>query len=133
MNVIHTYDMYFFSCINIKSCCYVLWTIINCCVEKLVYVCHTSSLTHGCHGLKYVNTLMNLYLCTFVDAWLGWSMYLSMIDENYILIELGFNWFNATCDFNTIACSSKKEVLMNWNVQNQRCNSKEKKSLQKAK
>jgi hypothetical protein len=33
-----------------------------------VYVCCTSSLTRGCHGLKYVNTSMNLYLCTFVDA-----------------------------------------------------------------
>jgi len=83
-----------------------------------VYVCHTSSLTHSCHGLKYVNTLMNLYLCTFVDAWLKKFMYLFMIGEHIILIEPSSNWFDATFNFNTKTRSSKREILMNWNVQN---------------
>ncbi len=33
--------------------------------------------------------------------WLGWLIYLSMIDEHIILIKFGFNSFNETCDFNT--------------------------------
>jgi hypothetical protein len=74
---------------------------------------------------------MNLYLCTFVDAWLGWFMYLSMINEHIILVEHSFNWFDAICDFNTKTRFSKREILMNWNVQNQQYNNKEKKRLTK--
>jgi hypothetical protein len=33
--------------------------------------------------------------------WLGWLIYLFMIDEHIILIEFGFNSFNVTCGFNT--------------------------------
>jgi hypothetical protein len=36
-----------------------------------------------------------------------------MIDEHIILVELGFNSFNATCAFNTKAHSLKGEILMN--------------------
>jgi len=35
-----------------------------------------------------------------------------MIHEHIISIESSSNSFNATCDFNTIARSSKGEVLM---------------------
>jgi len=59
-------------------------------------------------------------------------MYMSMIDEHIISIEPSSNWFDATCDFNTKAHFSKREVLMNWNVQNQWYNNKEKKRLTKS-
>jgi len=36
-----------------------------------------------------------------------------MIDEHIISTESNSNSFNATCDFNTKARSSKGEVLMN--------------------
>jgi len=39
-----------------------------------------------------------------------------MIDEHIISIEFGSNPFNATCDFNTKARSSKGQIFMNWNV-----------------
>jgi hypothetical protein len=42
-----------------------------------------------------------------------------MIDGHVISIECNSNSFNATCGFNTKACSSKKNVLMNLNVQNE--------------
>ncbi len=48
-----------------------------------------------------------------------------MINEHIILVEFGSNSFNATCDFNIKTCSSKKEVFMNWNVQNEWYNGKE--------
>ncbi len=49
--------------------------------------------------------------------WLGWLIYLFMIDEHIIIsIEFGCNSFNATCDFNTKICFPKGEVFMNWNV-----------------
>jgi hypothetical protein len=49
-----------------------------------------------------------------------------MIDEHIILVELSFNSFNATCGFNTKARSLKWEVLMNWNVQDEWYNGKDK-------
>jgi hypothetical protein len=48
-----------------------------------------------------------------------------MIDEHIILAKFGSNSFNATCDLNTKACSSKGKIFMNWNVQNEWYNSKE--------
>jgi hypothetical protein len=36
-----------------------------------------------------------------------------MIDEHNILVEFGSNSFNATCDFNTKARSSKGKIFMN--------------------
>jgi len=42
-----------------------------------------------------------------------------MIDEHIISIEFGSNSFNATCDFNTKARSSKWKIFMNWNVRNE--------------
>jgi hypothetical protein len=36
-----------------------------------------------------------------------------MIDKFIILVEFGSSSFNATCDFNTKACSSKGEVFVN--------------------
>ncbi len=47
-----------------------------------------------------------------------------MIDEHIILVEFGFNSFNAICDFNTKVYSSKWEVFMNWNVQDEWYNDK---------
>ncbi len=97
-----------------------------------VYVC-TSSLTHSCHGLKYVNILMNLYLSTFVDAWLGWFMYVSMIDEHIIPIE------NLVLfDFMQLVILTQKHVLQNekyWWIgmlKYQWYNSKENKRLTKS-
>ncbi len=46
--------------------------------------------------------------------WLGQLIYLSMIDEHIISVELGSISFNVTCGFNTKAHSSKGEVLMDW-------------------
>jgi hypothetical protein len=54
-------------------------------------------------------------------------MYISMINEHIISVEPNSNWFDATCDFNTKTHFSKGEILMNWNVQNQWYNSKERK------
>jgi hypothetical protein len=51
--------------------------------------------------------------------WLGWLIYLFMINEHIISIEFGLKSFNATCDFNTKACSSKGKILMNWNVRDE--------------
>jgi len=34
-----------------------------------------------------------------------------MIDEHIILVEVGFNSFNATCDFNTKTCFQKEKYL----------------------
>jgi hypothetical protein len=51
--------------------------------------------------------------------WLGWLIYLFMIDEHIILVEYNYNSFNTTCGLNTKTCSSKKEILMNWNVWNE--------------
>jgi hypothetical protein len=42
-----------------------------------------------------------------------------MIDEHIILVEYNYNSFNTTCGLNTKTCSSKKEILMNWNVWNE--------------
>jgi hypothetical protein len=42
-----------------------------------------------------------------------------MIDEHIILVEFGSNSFNATCDFNTKANSSKGKVFMKSNVQDE--------------
>jgi len=42
-----------------------------------------------------------------------------MIDGHVISIETNSNSFNATCGFNTKAFFSKKNVLMNLNVQNE--------------
>jgi hypothetical protein len=39
-----------------------------------------------------------------------------MINEHIILVETSYHLFNATCDFNTKACSLKK-LSMNWNIQ----------------
>jgi hypothetical protein len=36
-----------------------------------------------------------------------------MIDEHIILIEFGFNSFNATCGFNKKAYSSKVKIFLN--------------------
>jgi hypothetical protein len=47
--------------------------------------------------------------------WLWHLIYLFMI----ISIEFYSNSFNATCDFNTKAHSSKRKVFMNWNVQDE--------------
>jgi hypothetical protein len=57
--------------------------------------------------------------------WLRQLIYLSIINEHIISIEFGSNSLNATCDFNTKVCSSKGEVFMNWNVQNEWYNGKE--------
>jgi hypothetical protein len=45
--------------------------------------------------------------------------YFSMINGHVISIESNSNSFNVTCGFNTKAHSSKKDVLMNLNVQNE--------------
>jgi hypothetical protein len=42
-----------------------------------------------------------------------------MIDKHSILVEFGFNSFNATCDFNTKVRSSKGKVFVNWNVRDE--------------
>ncbi len=42
-----------------------------------------------------------------------------MIYEHIISIETCTNSFNATCGFNTKAHSSKGEILIKWNVQNE--------------
>jgi len=53
-------------------------------------------------------------------SWLKWSIYLSMINEHIILVELSSNSFNAICGFNT-----KRGILMNWNVRNEWYSDKE--------
>ncbi len=45
--------------------------------------------------------------------WLKRLIYLSMIEEHIISIELSSNSINATCDFNTKTRSSKGKLLMN--------------------
>ncbi len=47
-----------------------------------------------------------------------------MINEHIISVEFGSNSFNATCDFNKKTHFSKREVFMNWNVQDERYNDK---------
>jgi hypothetical protein len=42
-----------------------------------------------------------------IHIWLGWLIYLSMIDEHIILLESSSNSFNATCDL------TQKNVLQN--------------------
>ncbi len=51
--------------------------------------------------------------------WLKWLLYLFMIDEHIISIKSCSNSFNATCDFNTKTHFSKREILMNCNVQDE--------------
>jgi hypothetical protein len=48
-----------------------------------------------------------------------------MINEHIMSIEFGFNSFNATYDFNIKTRSSKEEIFMNWNVQDEWYNGKE--------
>ncbi len=36
-----------------------------------------------------------------------------MIDEHIISVKFGSNSFNAICDFNPKACSSKRKIFMN--------------------
>ncbi len=67
-----------------------------------------------------------IYVSDKYSYWLRWLIYLFMIDEHIILVELSFNSFNATCGFNTKARSLKGEVLMNWNVQDEWYNGKDK-------
>jgi len=57
--------------------------------------------------------------------WLKWLLYLFMIDEHIISIKSCSNSFNATCDFNTKTHFSKREILMNCNVQDELYNGKQ--------
>jgi hypothetical protein len=56
--------------------------------------------------------------------WLKQLILLFMINEHIISIEFSSNSFNATYDFNTKACFLKREVFMNWNVQDEWYNGK---------
>ncbi len=57
--------------------------------------------------------------------WLGWLIYVFMIDEHIITIEFSSNSFNATYDFNTKTRFSKGKIFMNWNVRDEWYNDKE--------
>ncbi len=48
-----------------------------------------------------------------------------MINKHIILVEFGFNSFNATCDFNTKARSLEGKIFINWNVQDEWFDGKE--------
>jgi hypothetical protein len=62
-----------------------------------------------------------------IHIWLQQLIYLFMINEHIILVEFGFNSFNAIYDLNTKSCSSKGEVFLNWNVWDEWYNGKESK------
>jgi len=71
MNELYTHIKYvIFLCINIKSCYYVFEpSLVVVLKNTSLCVCHTSLLTHDCHGLKYMNICECINLCTLINAW----------------------------------------------------------------
>ncbi len=60
------------------------------------------------------------------DSYCLWRLlYLFMINEHIILVEFGFNLFDATCDFNKKTRFLKGKVFMNKNVWDEWYNGKE--------
>jgi hypothetical protein len=62
--------------------------------------------------------------------WLGWVIYIFMINEHNISVKFGSDSFTATCDIDIKTCFSKGEIFMNWNVWNEWYNNNKKKDKQ---